>query len=77
MQFWIRSDILKKKSMDSEWEGQMLKDGELKEDEDLQKAYVNAVNNSDLSKTITKLLYSCYALSIPWIPERQVYKGED
>lgn len=54
MQFWIRSDILKKKSMDSEWEGQMLKDGESKEDEDLQKAYVNAVNNSDLSKTITK-----------------------
>ena len=40
--------------MDSELEGQMLKDGEWKEDEDLQKAYVNAVNNSDLSKTITK-----------------------
>ena len=29
--------------MDSEWEGQMLKNGELKEDEDLQKAYVDAL----------------------------------
>lgn len=61
--------------MDSEWEGQMLKDGELKEDEDLQKAYVNAVNNSDLSKTITKTTVQllCSFDTIYIVPE-QIYK---
>ena len=61
--------------MDSEWEGQMLKNGELKEDGDLQKAYVDAVNNSDLSKTITKTTVQllCSFETIYIVPE-QVYK---
>lgn len=61
--------------MDSEWEGQMLKNGELKEDEDLQQAYVDAVNSSDLSKTITKTTVQllCSFDTIYTVPE-QVYK---
>jgi hypothetical protein len=61
--------------MDSEWEGQMLKDGELKEDEDLQKAYVNAVNNSDLSKTITKTTVQLLcSFDTIYIVSEQIYK---
>lgn len=61
--------------MDSEWEGQMLKNGELKEDEDLQQAYVDAVNSSDLSKTITKTTVQllCSFDTVYTVPE-QVYK---
>ena len=61
--------------MDSEWEGQILKNGELKEDEDLQQAYVDAVNSSDLSKTITKTTVQllCSFDTIYTVPE-QVYK---
>ena len=61
--------------MDSEWEGQMLKNGELKEDEDLQQAYVDAVNSSDLTKTITKTTVQllCSFDTIYTVPE-QVYK---
>ena len=40
--------------MDSEWEMQMLKSGELGENENLQESYVAAVSNSDPHKEITK-----------------------